>query len=206
MRIPPRVWALAIGIAGLAGLAIVLAPREPDKELPVLWPAPEFQLTDQSGGTLSRADLAGQPWVAGFIFTHCTDVCPLITARMALLRDSLTAARLLGRNVRLVSFSVDPARDTPEVLTEYAGRFGGSPPSEWAFLTGDNPDSIRTMIQKGFHLTAAVPPGHGAHGYQVMHSPRVLLVDAQGSVRGHYDTREPAFVGLLLADLRTLLE
>lgn len=62
------------------------------------------------------------------------------------------------------------------------------------------------MIQKGFHLTAAVPAGHASHGYQVMHSPRVLLVDAEGSVRGHYDTRESAFVGLLLADLLTLLE
>lgn len=205
MRISRR-WVLTIGIAAFAGLAVVLAPREPARELPVLWPAPEFQLTDQSGGTLSRADLAGKPWVAGFIFTHCTDVCPLITARMGALRDSLAAARLLGRNVRLVSFSVDPARDTPEVLMEYAGRFGGSPPSEWAFLTGDDPDSIRSMIQKGFHLTAAVPGGHASHGYQVMHSPRVLLVDAEGSVRGHYDTRESAFVRLLLADLRTLLE
>lgn len=206
MRIPYRLWAPAVGLAVLAGVwSVGVVTRALDHELPVLWAAPEFLLTDQSDQAFSSAELTGQVWVAGFIFTQCTDICPLITSRMAILRDSLAAKGLLGESVRLVSFSVDPARDTPEVLADYARRFGASPSSEWAFLTGPDPGSIRSMIQEGFHVTAVAAAGHGGHAYEVMHSPRVMIVDAEGVVRGHYDSRRPEFVQLVLGDLRTLL-
>lgn len=179
-----------------------------ERDLPVYWTVPEFALVHQQGDTLRTADLRGTPWVASFVFTSCTSVCPLITQKMAALRDGLAAEGLLGHEVRLVSITVDPARDTPEVLREYARRFGGSPPEEWAFLTGEPPEAVRAMIQDGFKLTAFVPPEHEHRGgdYQVMHSPRVILVDASGQVRGLYDTSEPAAIERLQADLRALLE
>ena len=206
-----RIW-----LPGMAALAVVAlawrlgsAAGDQAGDLPVLWTTPAFQLLDQSGTPFSSAELSGRPWVASFVFTHCKDVCPLITARMAELRDSLRSAALLGTRAQLASFSVDPARDTPAVLENYASAFGGPEPSDWVFLTGSEPDSVRQMIQEGFHLTAvALPPEGGAEGdqYDVMHSPRLLLVDGEGRVRGLYDPRDPEGIRQILRDLRLLVE
>lgn len=200
------VSSLLLVAAGITG--VLVGCSKPESSLPVYWEAPEFALVDQEGGTLRTADLHGTVWVASFVFTNCTDVCPLITQQMARLRDSLGQEGLLGGTVRLVSFSVDPARDTPAALRNYAGRFGGSPPNEWAFLTGTPPEAVRSMIQQGFKLTAMMPPGHErlAGSYQVRHSPRLVLVDPAGRVRGAYDTTEPETMERLRADLGALLE
>jgi protein SCO1/2 len=197
----------AAGLALLAGFVAWRATRPPP--LPVYWPAPEFALVDQGGDTLRSADLRGRVWLASFIFTHCTDFCPRITHEMARLRDSLKAGGLLGGRVRLVSFSVDPARDTPDTLRAYAARFGTSPPGEWAFLTGTPPERVQRMIEEGFKLTARPVPAGPADtvaGYQVMHSPRIVLVDREGRVRGTYNVTEFEAMQRLGADLRRLLE
>ncbi len=195
--------ALLVG-AALVARAVRTAVRAND--LPVYWSAPAFALLDQEGDTLRSSDLNGAPWVASFIFTNCTDVCPLITTRMAALRDSLRAKGVLGTGVRLVSFTVDPARDTPDVLRAYAARFGASPPDQWAFLTGTPPEAVRDMIQRGFRLAATALPEHTHAGgnYQIMHSPRAVLVDAEGRVRGLYDTTEPDAMERIRRDLRSL--
>lgn len=195
---------------------------------PAYFETPDFALVDQMGDTLRAGDLRGGAWVAGFIFTNCDAVCPLITTRMATLRDSLAEAGLLGDDVRLVSITVDPARDTPEVLRAYAATYGASPSEEWAFLTGSPPTEVRRLVEEGFKVTAMLPPGvdarsddvvtHADHGadrhspvagaaenYQVTHSPRLLLVDREGWVRGAYTATEPEVISELLADLRPLL-
>lgn len=219
---------MAAGIAALLAVAVVvvLADGSADRDpaaLPTYWQAPTFALVQQDGDTLRSGDLLGHPWVASFVFTSCTGVCPLITTRMAQLRDSLETQGHLGHEVRLVSFSVDPARDTPPALQEYAARFGGSPPEDWAFLTGSPPEAVRTLIQEGFRLTALAPddaPGEesassqderpaseaerGAGGYQVSHSPRVLLLDERGLVRGIYQGTDPEMPDEILEDLRRL--
>ena len=203
-----RVVVASITAAALAVLAGVIAFGARPPALPVYWPVPEFALVDQANDTVRTADLRGTVWLASFIFTHCTDLCPLVTHRMSDLRDSLQAQGELGTRVRLLSFSVDPARDTPAVLREYAGKFGGSPPGEWAFLTGNDAEEIRRMIQDGFHLgavTVAAGPGDTIAGYQVMHSPRLLLIDQAGQVRGTYRADEPEAMRGLAADLRRLL-
>jgi protein SCO1/2 len=196
----------AAALALLAGFLVWRATRPPP--LPVYWPAPAFALIDQDGDTLRRADLRGKVWLASFIFTHCTDFCPRVTQEMARLRDSLRAQGMLGRTVRLVSFSVDPARDTPDVLRAYAAKFGGSPAPEWAFLTGSPPEPVLRMIEEGFHLTARLMPAGPAHaiaGYQVMHSGRIALIDRRGRVRGTYQATESAALESLRADVRRLV-
>lgn len=197
--------ALAAG-TGVIAAASLLACGSPPAELPVYWPAPEFALVDQRGDTLRSRDLDGTIWVASFVFTHCTGVCPTITAQMARLRDALDASGPDGRDVRLVSITVDPARDTPEVLSRYAERFGGLPPARWAFLTGTSPDDVRRLIQEGFRLSAVLDPtaGHEHTNYQVQHTPRLVLVDREGMVRGTYSAVEPAAYDQLLADVRAL--
>lgn len=177
------------------------------EELPVLWEAPDFALADQSGDTLRTEELRGTAWVTHFFFTSCEGVCPATTARMRTLRDSLAADDRLGEEVRLVSISVDPARDTPPALRSYAERFGGSPPSEWAFLTGSSPEAIRRLLQDGFKVTAGRPPADAdtTASYQVNHSPRLELVDPDGRVRATYDATEPGTIREVLADLRTIL-
>lgn len=206
LRAPVTLFALLAVLVGAALAAIgPFAPR--GDELPIYWAAPAFALVDQEGDTVRSSEFRGAPWVASFIFTNCTDVCPLITTRMAALRDSLRAENILGAGVRLVSFTVDPTRDTPEVLGEYAAKFGASPSAHWAFLTGTPPEAVRDMIQEGFRLAAVAPPDHAHVGgnYQVMHSPRALLVDAGGQVRGLYDVTEPDAMERLHRDLQSLL-
>lgn len=202
----------ALLVAGLVGGVLAFC-GDGTSDLPVYWKAPEFALVDQRGDTLRTTDLRGTVWVSSFIFTSCTGVCPLISARMARVRDTLAADGLLGTKARLVSISVDPARDTPAVLHEYAGRYGGSPPEAWAFLTGSPPERVRSLIQEGFRVAAVDPfaassdtTAETTTGYQVQHSPRIMLVDPQGRVRGTYDATDADAVERVLGDLRALVE
>jgi protein SCO1/2 len=201
-----RTIALAV-IAALAVLGSACGAGGDGDELPVLWETPDFALVDQGGDTLRATDLEGTAWVAHFFFASCEGVCPTTTGRMRALRDSLAAEGLLGERVRLVSVSVDPARDTAAALGQYAERFGDPPPSEWAFLTGSPPDSVRRILEEGFKVTASPPPpgADTAVGYQVNHSPRVEIVDPEGRVRTTHDATEPGTVRAVLADLRMLV-
>lgn len=207
-RAQVAVAGLTAAVLALLGGFVVWRATRP-LPLPVYWLAPEFALVDQEGDTVRRADLSEKVWLASFIFTHCTDFCPRVTQEMARLRDSLRTQGLLGRTVRLVSFSVDPARDTPNVLRAYAANFGASPASEWAFLMGTPPEPVLRMIEEGFHLTAPVMPAGPADtvsGYQMMHSLRVALIDQQGRVRGTYQATEFEAMEALRADLRRLIK
>lgn len=208
MTVKRHLTLIALVLAGavIAMWNVVGASRR--AKLPVYWPAPEFALVNQVGDTVRTRDLDGTVWVVSFIFTNCTGVCPLITARMALLRDSLASAGLLGRKVRLVSITVDPARDTPEVLARYAETFGGSPPDEWAFLTGTPPEAVRQLIQEGFRVSAVLDEARAdpTMNYQVQHSPRIMLVDRSGRVRGTYDATDADALDRATADLGALVE
>lgn len=204
--------ALVAAVAMMAAAATVVLRGGEPASLPVYWEAPGFALVDQNGDSLRAGELRGTIWIASFVFTHCEDVCPLISARMANLRDALSDEGVLGSQVRLISFSVDPVRDTPDVLRGYAGAFGGSPPSEWAFLTGVPAAEMEQLVQSGFRLAMAHPAHeaheHGVHegGYQVMHSPRAVLVDRSGQVRGTYDVTDAEAVDRLATDLRLLMQ
>lgn len=155
----PR-WVHAAILAVVAGVALWLL-RPSDPELPEYFQTPSFALTTQAGDTLRSDSLAGTVWIASFIYTSCPDICPVITARMAAVRDSFAEHGVLGDGVRLVSFTVDPERDTPPVLREYAGRFGDVDPARWAFLTG-HPEEVRRLIQEGFFIGVTRAAGAGA--------------------------------------------
>lgn len=158
---------------------------------------PDFALTERSGAVVRRADLAGSPWFAGFVYTRCDGSCPLITEKMSRLE------RAIGGRARLVSFTVDPVRDTPEALSAYAERFG-APATSWLFLTGDV-SALRRLVSQGFHLAVAdPPPGEPELAGTITHSEKVVLVDADLRIRRYYDGVSAEWIDSARADLAEL--
>ncbi|TIN07360.1 MAG: SCO family protein, partial [Mesorhizobium sp.] len=120
-------------LALMAGLAHAHdAPH--DERLPTIGQAPDFTLVSQDGVRVSLHDFRGKVVAVSFIYTYCTDVCPMLTAHMASVQEKLGSA--FGPKIAFVSITVDPERDTPDVLKEYAQSFGADLKG-WSFLTGD---------------------------------------------------------------------
>lgn len=158
-------------------------------------PAPEFQFIGQDGRPVSSADLKGKVWVADFIFTRCPGPCPLMTSRMAELNQALGSE---AADVKLVTFTVDPEYDTPEVLRKY-GEKAGAAPEQWKFLTGDK-DEVERVVMKGF-LQALAKDQAGLP----IHSTRFVLVDRDGWIRSFRDGTDPEVVQKLLMDIGAVL-
>jgi len=156
---------------------------------------PSFQLVNQNGQVFGSAQLAGKIWIADFIYTTCPGPCPMISGRMSELQKPLEKT-----DVHLVSFSVDPEKDTPEVLRGYAEKLQAEP-ARWDFLTGPK-STIYKLSHDGFKL--AVSDGTDAEGIPV-HSTRMVLVDRHGQIRGYYDAAEADAMTKLLADTNHLL-
>lgn len=156
---------------------------------------PSFELVNQEGRQFGSAQLAGKIWIADFIFTSCPGPCPIISSRMSELQKPLKKT-----DVHLVSFSVDPEKDTPEVLRVYAEKLHAQP-SRWDFLTGSRA-AIYSLLRDGFKL--GVSEGREEDGSPI-HSTRVVLIDRRGTIRGYYDALAPDAVTTLLADTNHLL-
>src|SRR5204862_7858878 len=156
---------------------------------------PEFVLVNQDGQNFGSAQLRGKIWIADFIYTTCPGPCPMISSRMSELQKPLEKT-----DVHLVSFSVDPEKDTPEVLRGYAEKLQAEP-ARWDFLTGPK-STIYKLSHDGFKL--AVSDGTDAEGIPV-HSTRMVLVDRHGQIRGYYDAAEADAMTKLLADTNHLL-
>ena len=170
-------------------------------KLPVFGQVPDFSLVRENGQKISNADLRGKVWIANFIFTHCSGICPLMSAGMSSLVNQLGAQPVL----RFISFSVDPERDTPAVLSEYAKRFK-APADRWFFLTGDKAQIYRLSNQH-FHLGAAeiAPEEREALDQSVRHSAKFALVDQKGQIRGYYDSDGQNAGAKIVKDARFLL-
>ena len=174
----------------LALLAVLSGCRK-EQPLPVYWQVPAFQLTSQSGQPFDSKSLAGSIWVADFIFTTCTGPCPRMSAQM---RGVQTAVESMA-DVKLVSFTVDPRRDTPAVLAEYATRYHALP-GRWFFLTGPE-QALHKLNREAFKL--------GNVDGSLNHSTRFVLLDRQSRVRGYYGSSDADSMKQLLADLKNLV-
>lgn len=155
---------------------------------------PSFEFVNQDAQPFGTAQLAGKIWIADFIFTTCPGPCPIISTRMSELQKPLEKT-----DIHLVSFTVDPEKDTPEVLGAYAEKLHAQP-ARWDFLTGPRPE-IYALLRDGFKL--AVSEESDDAGMPV-HSTRVVLVDRHGTIRGYYDALAPDAVTKLLADANHL--
>lgn len=173
-------------LAALAGVVLIPAVRpllrfEPDPP-PVVGQLPEWRLVDQNGKVLGSTDLAGDVYVASFLFTRCPDVCPRMTASLRQLERRFREEGV--RAVRLVSFSVDPAYDTPGRLRDYA-RNHGLDEERWSFVTG-NEREVRSLVVDGFEQPMGERLILWGGAVDVAHTTRLVLVDQNGRIRGDY--------------------
>lgn len=153
---------------------------QPKLDLPALFPVPDAKLVDETGAPLNLGSLKGNVVVYDFIFTSCTGTCPIMTNNMRALTEKIAK----DAPVRFVSISVDPARDTPAVLSAYAKRVRND--DRWTFLTGDRDEIVRLSVQ-GFKLSAGDPvPG----GEPLLHSSKFAVADRSGVIRGYYDATD----------------
>jgi protein SCO1/2 len=170
---------------------------------------PDFTFTERSGRKVSLADLKGRVWVAQFFYTHCTDICPLTVPQMGLLHLEYLNDPEFRSEVRFVSITVDPERDTPQVLKKYADGFSADP-EQWLFLAGDKAATYR-LAQQGFKLgigEEANPPEVAkktGEEKELLHSNRLILIDRKAQIRGYYSGIDAEAMVRLRRDLKTLL-
>ena len=192
---------LVAALVAVAVATLVQWMRQPEP-LPVYGKLPAFSLVNRDGRTIRLEDLAGAPWVADFIFTRCPASCPMMSARMARLDRNLSRDLPRDLDVHLVSISVDPAYDTPEVLERYSKKFQA--PERWLFLTGERED-VRRLSIEGFKLGLDMDPPPGVTGPEpILHSTRFVLVDGEGQIRGYYEAFDEASTEKLRSDLLRL--
>jgi protein SCO1/2 len=153
-------------------------PRHASLEppLPKIAPAPEFALTSQDGAKVTLADFRGKVVAVTFIFTLCTATCPVLTPMMSFVQDQLGSD--FGAKIAFVSITVDPERDTPQVLKDYAQAFGANL-AGWSFLTGA-PAAIQDVARRyGVYASRA-------ENGDVEHTFLTSVVDPHGILRVQY--------------------
>ena len=147
-----------------------------ERPLPEIAPAPEFTLTSQDNAQVALADLRGKVVAVTFIYTFCVDTCPVLTPMMSFIQDQLGAD--FGAKIAFVSITVDPERDTPKVLKEYAQAFGANL-AGWSFLTGPS-DAIRDVTRRYGVFASQSTDGN------VDHTFLTSIVDRRGILRVQY--------------------
>lgn len=177
--------------AGMIGMQLWQRYKGPS--LPEFGAVPAFSLTTNDHRTFTDQDFRDKVTITDFIFTTCAGPCPIMSGQVQELQSTLGG----NSSIQFVSFSVDPETDTPEVLTEYANRFGAIK-DRWVFLTGPK-EVIYDAIRNGFHL--AIEDDENA----IAHSTKFVLVDTEGEIRGYYDSEEDGSMKKLVEDAKSLL-
>lgn len=229
-KIPRRLLPLAgLLAAALLGAAIFWPRGGPPP--PIYGELPEFRLTDTAGKPFSRKNLMGRVWVADLIYTRCEDTCPAQSAEMARLLGEMKGEAAFS----LLSITVDPRHDTPEVLSRYAAKFG-VPPGRWTLLTGPERE-IAQIARKGFRLAYAskisrlggpvrrlmeaaggLLSPRAAHAHHpkegaknklselLSHSSRFVLLDRRARIRGYYLIDDPEALKRLRRDIPLVIK
>lgn len=184
-------WILPIAL-----LALLLSGCGSGIEDPLNWEIEDFTFTNQNNEEVGLSDLKGEVWLADFIFTNCTTVCLSMTPNMVDLQQQFKDE---GMDVRIVSFSVDPTFDKPEVLKSYAENYGADLAS-WDLLTGYAPEFLDRFAMDNFRTVARKPEDSD----QVLHGTGFYLVDKNGVIMKTYDGVNPP-VEEIISDAEILL-
>ena len=156
--------------------------------LPVYGTVADFTLMERNLTPVSKQYLAERIWIANFMFTRCPGKCPLMNRQMSQLQEKLPA------NILLVSFTVDPQQDTPQILSEYAKNYHPQA-GRWFFLTGEK--EILDHLLESFHMSPLDDPN--------LHSLKLVLIDQWAQIRGYYEVTDPQAIKKLLKDAKSLL-
>tara|TARA_A100001037_G_scaffold37143_1_gene28721 strand:- start:9253 stop:9837 length:585 start_codon:yes stop_codon:yes gene_type:complete len=181
-----------IGIAIFLIITFFVKDSQPSQQLPKIGSIPQFEFIDSNGNTVTLNNLKGKVWVADFIFTTCTMACPMMTGNMNLVHKKFKK----NDDVRLVSISVYPEYDTPDVLKEYASHYDADT-EKWLFLTGDE-SSVKNIIKDGFKI--------GDFEEIIFHSEKFALVDKNGTIRAYYNGMKSEDMKQLKKDINALLK
>lgn len=178
---------VAVLVLTLSGSFIVREPKVYGEVKP-------FELIERQENRVTLNDLKGKVWIASFIFTSCSAQCPLLMAEAQKIQSALR----FKEHFRLVSITIDPERDTPEKLRNYALKFKADP-YKWLFLTGKYKD-VANLMREGLQMPKEVD------GEDLMHSSKFALVDHFGRIRGYYDSNDPSETRQLLKDAKLLIK
>ena len=181
-----------IGIAIFLIITFFVKDSQPSQQLPKIGSIPQFEFIDSDGNTVTLNNLKGKVWVADFIFTTCTMACPMMTGNMNLVHKKFKK----NDDVRLVSISVYPEYDTPDVLKDYASQYDADT-EKWLFLTGDE-SSVKNIIKDGFKI--------GDFEEIIFHSEKFALVDKNGTIRAYYNGMKSEDMKQLKKDINALLK
>lgn len=184
-------------IAGLLFIGLISSFSWGANELPEYGRIANFRLTSQAGKPFTDKDLKGEIWVADFIYTRCSDECPLLSHRMSQLQKLFAG----NPRVKFVSFTLDPWYDSPAVLSRYASHYAAKP-GKWFFLTGSSPQIAQVGV-KSFHFFTAQQFKQNQVG-SFHHSDFFALLDAQGNIRGYYDSGNKTDWDKLIQNVRSL--
>lgn len=184
-------WFIIAGlIIGSAAAAIHFADKSRG-EIPVYGPVTEFELTERSGQAFPTAALKNKITVLNFFFTTCPGPCPRMNAKVAELYRGFSTSD----DVQFISITVDPDRDSLQVLREYAEKMGVTD-SRWLFLRGPG-DEIHRISEKIFLLGGELPS---------MHSTKLILIDESLQIRGYYSSEDEAVLQVLKTHVKELVE
>ena len=161
---------------------------------------PKFYLKAENGDDLGYSYFSGSIMVVDFFFTRCSTICPLMTSELKKLQDNLEKDNLMGP-VKFLSVSIDPDKDTPEVLSRYAEETGADS-ENWRFATRDL-DYVDELSKKGFFLAV---DRNETYQDGVIHSSQFILVDENRNIRGSYDGKDVNEMAKLLNDIKVLAE
>ncbi len=202
------IWVLFAGIilVALSRSLFLDPPATPGPGSPLqsleLGQVPNFSLVNPEGLAFGSEELHGTPYVANFFFTSCPAICPLLMNAMKSLQERYHAEGIAG--VRLVSFTVDPATDTPERLKDFASAQGVDP-ARWTLLTGER-EPIRKLLVEGFRVSMGEPVSVGENLIDIAHTGKFVLVDSEGKIRGFYNYDEEGRDALFRRSLSVLEE
>jgi len=179
-------------IAVFLAVTYIIKINNEQEPLPIIGSIPEFEFIDSEGRDIGLTNLKGKVWVADFIFTTCTMACPIMTGNM----NTIHKKYKKNDDLRLVSISVYPEYDTPEVLKKYASQYQADTDT-WHFLTG-NESTVKEVIKDGFKI--------GDYEDIIFHSEKFALVDKNGMIRAYYNGMKTEDMKKLKKDIDNLLK
>jgi protein SCO1/2 len=177
-------------LLSVLALIVINLANKSREDLPILGEVPAFTFVERSGVSFGDENMKGKINIVNFFFTTCKGPCPIMNARVAELYKKYSTTN----EVRFVSISVDPKRDSLAVLRQYADEFGVTD-DRWLFLRGEL-DDVHRVSEEGFMLAGDLP---------TIHSTKLVLVDKDLKIRGYYDSFDEESLKLLTIHVRELL-